>query len=101
MLPAWRWITRLTVVSPMPVPGNSLSACRRWKGLNSRSAYLGSNPAPLSHTSTARFSPSRVPLICDARVRGLAGELEGVVEQVGERDPQQLLVAGDPQARLD
>ena len=34
----------------MPVPGNSLGACRRWNTPNSLSLYFMSKPAPLSTT---------------------------------------------------
>src|SRR6185503_1335205 len=33
--PPWRWMIRCTVASPIPVPGNSLARCSRWKGPNS------------------------------------------------------------------
>jgi hypothetical protein len=36
--PPWRSAIRATVASPMPVPGNSLSVWRRWKGANKRAA---------------------------------------------------------------
>ena len=36
--PPWRRTMRRTVARPMPVPGNSLALCRRWKAPNRRSA---------------------------------------------------------------
>ena len=43
-------MTRLTVASPIPFPGNSLIECRRWNGWNNRSADFGSKPLPSSLT---------------------------------------------------
>src|SRR6185503_16432802 len=37
--PPCRWTMRCTVASPMPVPGKSLTACRRWNAPNNLSAY--------------------------------------------------------------
>src|SRR5262249_17498142 len=48
--PPWRVMMRWTMASPIPVPGNSLTACRRWKGPNSLPLYFMSKPAPLSRT---------------------------------------------------
>ena len=45
---------RCTVARPMPVPGNSRSACSRWNGANSFSTYFMSKPAPLSRTMKRR-----------------------------------------------
>src|SRR5690606_4268104 len=48
--PPWRASTRRTLARPMPVPGNSLGACRRWNTPNNFPAYFMSKPAPLSRT---------------------------------------------------
>src|SRR5581483_1210549 len=55
MRPPWRWTMRCTVASPIPLPGNSASVCRRWNGENSAAACAMSKPAPLS--CTKQWSP--------------------------------------------
>jgi len=49
MRPPWRSIIRCTVASPIPVPGNSDSVCRRWNGLNSLLAEVIRSGVMIGH----------------------------------------------------
>ena len=48
ILPPWFSATFRHIAKPIPVPGYSLRPCKRWKIVNIRSPYFGSNPMPLS-----------------------------------------------------
>ena len=63
MRPWWRSTTVLQTVRPMPLPGTSSSLCRRWPKSNTRSAYSGSIPMPLSVTVNSHSaSPGRAAM---------------------------------------
>ena len=97
--PACRETILCTRARPMPVPSNSLGACRRWKAPNSREACVMSNPAPWS--ATKYTGSSFVPGCAADPDQGLGlsrGELPGVAEQVGYRLRRETRVALGEQA---
>src|ERR1039457_646953 len=54
----------LVMARPMPVPGQAVRSCRRWKMTKIRSSDLGSIPMPWSVNENSQKSPSGRTVIC-------------------------------------
>ena len=103
-VPPCIWATAVTRLRPSPVPGRERLTSRRTKRFRARSRSAAAMPGPRSATVTVGFA---------ARARGGDGNgwrrrirmrlrgriLQGIVDEVGERLPNELPIGADRNGR--